>query len=223
MAELTVELTCYDGQSGDLSKVELDTTPFGEKVRMRLLRQACLHYAAARRLGCHSTKSRGEIACSGRKPWKQKGTGRARAGDSASPIWKGGGVAFGPKPRNYTSAMPRRMRKEALRSALLGKLRDGEVKLVDGLDFERPRTRSALAVLEALGCESGRTTLVIAERGENLLKSFRNLRSVEIAMASDLHAEQVVRCHQLVLDRKALDQLIARLSDVRSSEVRATP
>ena len=208
-----VELTCYDGQSGDLSQVDLDTAPFGEKLRMRLLRQACLHYAAARRLGCHSTKTRGEIKASGKKPWKQKGTGRARSGDAASPIWRGGGVVFGPKPRDYTSAMPRRMRKEALRSALLGKLQDGEVKLVQGLSFEQPRTKSALAILEALDCASSRTTLVIAERGENLLKSFRNLSRVSIAMASDLHAEQVVRCQRLVVDRKALDQLIARLSD----------
>jgi len=208
-----VELTCYNGQTGDLSQVDLDTAPFGDKLRMRLLRQACLHYAAARRLGCHSTRTRGEIARSGRKPWKQKGTGRARAGDSSSPIWRGGGVVFGPKPRDYTSAMPRRMRKEALRSALLGKLQDGQVRLVEGLAFEQPRTKAAGAVLEALGCLGRRTRLVIAERGENLLKSFRNLPSVEISMASDLHAEDVVRCEQLVLDRPALDQLIARLSD----------
>lgn len=208
-----VEVSCYNGANGELTQVDVDTAPFGEKVRMRLVRQACLHYAAAHRLGCHSTKTRGEVNRTERRPWRQKGTGRARAGDFSSPLWRGGGVVAGPKPRNYSSNMPRRMRKEALRSSLLGKIRDGEVKLLDGLTFDQPKTKTAKGALEALGITGDRTTVVIADRGDNLHKSFRNLKNVKVTLANDLNAEHVVRCQRLVLDRKALDQLIARVGN----------
>lgn len=208
-----VDVTCYNGASGDLSKVTVDDSTFGDKVKKRLLRQACLHYAAAHRLGCHSTLTRGEVSLTGRKPFRQKGTGRARAGDFKSPIWKGGGVVFGPKPRNYTSGFPRKARKAALKSALLGKLQDDEVRLVDGLEFKQPRTKDAVAILDKLGADGKKATLVIAERGENLFKSFRNLKKVDIQMASDLNAEHVVRADLLVVEKKALDLITARLTD----------
>lgn len=208
-----VDVTCYDGATGTTSRVAVDTAVLGEKVRKRLMRQAFLHYAAAHRLGCHSTLTRGEVALTGRKPWRQKGTGRARAGDFKSPLWRGGGIVFGPQPRDYTSGLPRRMRKEALKSALLGKFQDDEVRLVAGLRFDAPRTKDAAGVLAKLGAGAGRTTLVIAERGENLFKSFRNLPRVQIRLAAELNAEHVLTSDLLVLDHKALDQLTARLSD----------
>ena len=208
-----VDVNCYNGKDGGVATVTVDTSPLGEKVRKRLLRQAVLHYAAARRLGTHSTKTRAEVSSTTRKPWRQKGTGRARAGDFASPIWRGGGVVFGPKPRNYTSNFPRRMRREALRSSLLGKLQDGEVSLVDGLHFDRPSTKQAMQVLQTLGAEGGRTVIVIAERGDNLQKSFRNISRVDIRLASDLHAEDVIACRNLILDRKALDHVVARVGN----------
>lgn len=208
-----VDVTCYNAGNGSLGAVEVDLAPLGEIVRKRLLRQAYLHYSAAHRLGSHSTLTRSEVAHSERRPWRQKGTGRARAGDFASPIWRGGGIIFGPKPRNYVNGLPRKMRREALRSALLGRFQDGEVRLVEGIHFDEPKTKSALDVLSKLGVEGQRATIVIAERGENLFKSFRNLRGVDIEMASDLNAEHVLNAKTLIISRKALDQVMARLGN----------
>ncbi|MFG0319545.1 MAG: 50S ribosomal protein L4 [Planctomycetota bacterium JB042] len=207
-----VDVTCYNAGDGSLGAVDVDLAPFGDVVRKKLLRQAYLHYTAAHRLGTHSTLTRAEVAHSERKPWRQKGTGRARAGDFASPIWRSGGIAHGPKHRSYVNGLPRKMRREALRSALLAKLRDGEVRLVEGMKFDAPKTKQAVEILEKLEAAGERATVVIAERGENLFKSFRNLRRVDIQMASDLNAEHVINSKVLILDRKALEQVTARLS-----------
>lgn len=208
-----VEVKCYDGASGQVTMVDVDPTPLGDKVRKRLIRQAVLHYQAARRAGTHSTKTRSEVKHSERKPWRQKGTGRARAGDFASPLWRGGGVVFGPKPRKYATGLPRRMRREALRSALLGKLLDGEVALFENVAFEQPRTKQAAEVLDRLGVAGQSATVVIGQRGENFFLSFRNLPRVDVRTADDLNAEQVVTKRNVVLERKALEKLLARFGD----------
>ncbi len=208
-----VNVTCYSGATGGLTQVEVDSVPLGEKVRKRLVRQACLHYAAAVRQGTHSTLTRSQVNYNERKPWRQKGTGRARSGDFSSPVWRGGGVVFGPKPRDYATNLPRRMRREALRSALLGKLLDGQVRLIEGVKFAAPKTKEAAAVLRALGVADERVTLVLAERAENVHESFRNLPNVAITMASDLNALSVLRRDLLVMDRRALEEVIARLGN----------
>jgi len=208
-----VDVTCLNVSDGALAKVDVDLAPFGEIVRKRLLRQAVIHYTNARRAGTHSTKTRAEVKHTTRRPWRQKGTGRARAGDFASPLWRSGGIVFGPKPRSYCNGLPRRMRREALRSAMLGKLQDGEVRLVENLHFDAPKTKKAVDVLDKLGAKDERATIVIAERGENLFKSFRNLQRVRVCMASDLHAESVLMAKTLIMDKKALELVMARLSN----------
>lgn len=210
---MAVEVLCYNGKSGASAKVEVDTAPFGDKVRKRLLRQALLHYAAAHRQGTHSTLSRSEVNKNERKPWRQKGTGRARAGDFASPIWRGGGVAHGPKPRSYTSAFPRRMRREALKSALLNGFSGGQIRFVEELEFSEPKTKKALEILRGAGVtEKERTLVVIAERGAHLFKSFRNLRHVRVVEARDLNAEHLLLSRHVVMERRALDQLLDRIA-----------
>ncbi len=208
-----VDVSCYNGQNGAVSTIDVDPTPFGTVVRKRLMRQAYIHYQAARRLGTHSTLTRAEVNYTERRPWRQKGTGRARAGDFSSPLWRGGGVVFGPKPRSYTTRFSRRMRKEALRSALLGRLSDGGLKLLEAVTFASPKTKDAVHVLEQLGIDRERTTIVIAERGENFHKSFRNLRWVDTQMASDLNAEHVLDAPHLIFDRKAFEIVLKRLGD----------
>ena len=207
-----VEVTCYSGESGDVSAVDVDTSAFGDAVRKRLLRQAYLHYSSAHRQGTHSTLTRAGVAKTGRKPYKQKGTGRARAGDFKSPIWRGGGVAHGPHPRSYVTRFPRKMRKEALRSALLARFNDGEVRLVDGLSFPEPKTKAAVDVLRKLGIDDQRVLMVIAERGENFFKSFRNLKRVRVIEARELNAEHVLGHDVLVFDRRAIDQINGRVA-----------
>ena len=208
-----VDVTCLNVSDGALATVDVDLAPFGEMVRKRLIRQAVVHYTNARRAGTHSTKTRGEVKHSERRPWRQKGTGRARAADFASPLWRSGGTVFGPRPRSYVNGLPRKMRREALRSALLGKLQDGEVRLVENLHFDEPKTKKAVEVLDKLGATGTRTTVVIADRGDNLFKSFRNLQRVDVCMASDLNAEDVLTAATLIMDKKALDLVTARLAN----------
>lgn len=208
-----VEVNCYNAQSGATSSVDVDTAPFGEIVRKRLLRQAYLHYSAAHRQGTHSTLTRAKVNYNTRKPWRQKGTGRARAGDFASPLWRGGGVAHGPHPRSYVTAFPRRMRREALKSALLSGFGGGFIQLVEELSFSEPKTKSALAVLKGLGIGTERTLIVIAERGENLFKSFRNLAHVNVIESRELNAEHLLMAKKVIMDRRAVDQLLGRISN----------
>jgi large subunit ribosomal protein L4 len=206
-----VKVPCYDGEKGKVAQVEVDGAVFGELVRKRLVRQALIHYAAARRAGTHSTLTRAEVKHNQRKPWKQKGTGRARAGDFASPLWRGGGIVFGPKPRKYGTKLTRGMRREALRDSLLAKLLGDEFKLFEKVSFDAPKTKRAIEVLRALGVAGKRSVIVIAERGENFVKSFRNIEGIDFEMASDLNADHVVRADQIVMDRRAFDRVVERL------------
>lgn len=208
-----VEVTCFSGASNGVLKVAVDATALGDVVRKRLIRHAYLHYTAAHRAGTHKTKTRAEVNFNTRKPWRQKGTGRARAGDFSSPIWRKGGIAHGPKPRSYTSGLPRRMRIEALRSAMLGKVQGDQLRLVEGLKFAAPKTKDAIAILGHLGVGNSKALFVTGETDGNVIRSFRNLKSVEIARASDLNVEHLLRNPLVVMDRSALDLVMARIGN----------
>ncbi len=207
------ELACFDGKKGGVTKLKVDATVFGDKARPRLLRQAFLHYAAAHRAGTHDTLTRAEVNFNQRKPWKQKGTGRARSGDSHSPVWRHGGIAHGPHPRKYGTNLTRGMRREALRSALFGKMRDGELTLMSGFDVSTPKTSEAVAVLKALGADAKRSLVVLADRAPNVTRSFRNIKNVSIVTAADLNAEHVLLNTFIVMDQRALELVQARLSN----------
>jgi large subunit ribosomal protein L4 len=146
---------------------------------------------AARRAGSHSTKTRAEVRGGGTKPWRQKGTGRARQGSIRAPQWIGGGVALGPKPRDYSQRTPKKMIRLALRSALSDRARDGKVIVVDAWDFDTPRTREAKAALDALGIE-GRALVVLGPDDVNAARSFRNLPEAQIIEARELNAYDVL-------------------------------
>lgn len=207
-----VEVNCYNGGSGSVATVNVDASPFGDAVRKRLLRQAYLHYSAAHRAGTHSTLTRAEVNFNERKPWKQKGTGRARSGDFSSPVWRKGGIVFGPKPRSYVNGLNRRSRREALRSALLAKLNDGELKLVDGLRLDKPSTKQAAAALQALGCTKGRTLVVLPALEGPAYRSFRNLAKVTLEVATNVNAEHVLDAHHAVMEKSAYEAIVGRLS-----------
>jgi len=199
---------------GSLGEVEVDASIVGDRVKRRLLQQAVRMYEANRRLGTVKTKTRSETAYTGRKPFRQKGTGRARRGDFNSPLLRGGGVIFGPRPRDHGYSMPRKALREALRSALLGKLEDGEVHALSSAAFEAPSTKTAASALAALGCE-GTVCVVVPEASDTVQLSFRNIPGARVVRAQDLNAYDVLLHRRLVLVDGAWDALAERLSTFR--------
>jgi large subunit ribosomal protein L4 len=171
--------------------VTLDESYFGIEPNVSVMAQVVTAQLAARRAGTQSTKTRSEMRGGGAKPWAQKGTGRARAGSSRSPIWRGGGVALGPKPRSYVQRTPKKMVRLALRSALSDRAADGNVLVVDSWTFETPRTKDARTALEALGA-TGRVLVVLGNDDGIAARSFRNLPDVQVLLARELNAYDVL-------------------------------
>ena len=201
-----MELDVYNERGERIGSVALDESILGKGVKKVLLHEAVVIYEGRRRSGTHSTKTKDEVAGTGRKPWRQKGTGRARAGMRRSPLWRGGGVTFGPRPRDYSYSMPKGARRAALRTVLLGKLRDNEVKVIDGLSFEEPKTKRMAALLRALGLDG--SCLIVPWSGQpNAYKSARNIPKVRMMRARDLNAYDVVRSKWLILTREAVERL----------------
>ena len=169
-------------------------------------------YRAAQRMGTACTKNVGEVAGTNRKPWRQKGTGRARAGSFRSPLWRGGGVVFGPKPRDFGKKVGRKTRQLALRKALTERLKSGDVLVLDELKLASPKTRDFIEVLNQLEL-SGTALVVVPRVDENLVLASRNLTYVEVTTSDFLNSYQVLRSDKLLFTRDAFDQLQARLKD----------
>ncbi len=169
-------------------------------------------YRAAQRMGTACTKNVGEVAGTNRKPWRQKGTGRARAGSFRSPLWRGGGVVFGPKPRDFAKKVGRKTRQLALRKALTERLKSGDVLVLDELKLASPKTRDFIEVLNQLEL-SGTALVVVPRVDENLVLASRNLTYVEVTTGDFLNSYQVLRSDKLLFTRDAFDQLQARLKD----------
>lgn len=195
---------------GKTTKTDLPKELFAEPFHHSLVDEAARADLASRRQGSASTLTRGEIAMTGAKAWRQKGTGRARVGALSSPTRYGGGVAFGPKPRHYTVKVNRKARRKALRSALSVHAERDSVALLDAADFETPSTKTAAAALEKWGAR--RTTLIVlaAEEG-GAAKSFRNIARVEVAEVSAVGVADVIGAASLVVSQKALEKLQERL------------
>jgi large subunit ribosomal protein L4 len=190
--------------AGDpVGSVALDDAIFGIEPHVAVMHQVVVGQLAGIRGGDHSTLTRAEVRGGGRKPWRQKGSGRARQGSSRSPSWRGGGVAMGPKPRSYAQRTPKKMVALALRSALSDRAADGKVVVVDGWDFAAPRTRDARVALAALGL-SGRVLVVLDRDDENAALSFRNLVKVHLILPSELNAYDVLCCDWIVFTRANL-------------------
>ncbi len=205
-----IELPVHDRTGAVVGSVVINEADFGGEVRREVLRQAILMYEAARRVGTASTKTRGQVKSSHRKPWRQKGTGRARAGFRGSPIWRGGGVVFGPHPRDYRFKMPRKAVWRATASAYLAKLQDGEVVAIDQLVAEEPKTREMAATLKNLGIE--RTCLVVIEHHDTKIwKSARNIPGISVKPVAEVNAHDLVRHRQLLITRAALEALVATM------------
>jgi large subunit ribosomal protein L4 len=192
----------------DAGSIELDATTFGIEPNVPVMHQVVTAQLAARRAGTQSTKTRAEVSGGGAKPFKQKGTGRARAGSTRSPNWIGGGVALGPKPRSYAQKTPKKMIKLALRSALSDRASEGKVIVVDEWNFATPSTKGAVAALAALGIE-GKILLVLDRGDVAAWKSFRNLGEVHIIETAELNTYDVLVSDFVVFTKSTLPNVEA--------------
>lgn len=197
-------------KAGAVGSVEFDVTPFGETVLYRTLKNAVVMYHANARQGTAKVKQRNEVHGSGKKPWKQKHTGRARAGDKKSPLWRKGGTIFGPHPRDFSYHLPAQEKRVALRSAIAGKLKDNEVFIAEMPSLDKPSAKVARKVLADVGTPR-RTLLVLNERDTNVWKSFRNFPGVKVRIASELNAREVVNGGIILAEKSALEALKTRV------------
>jgi len=192
-----------DAAGAEKGSVELDAVIFGIEPNVAVMHQVVTAQLAARRAGTQSTRTRAEVRGGGAKPWKQKGTGRARQGSIRAPQWKGGGVALGPKPRSYAQRTPKKMIRLALRSALSDRAAEGKVVVLDGWDFDGPSTKQAAELLTALGVE-GRIVVVVSPEDSVAIKSFRNLPYVHLLEPGELNAYDVLVSDYVVFTRESL-------------------
>ena len=180
---------------------------FAQPVHEHLLWLSIKRHLGNQRQGNAKVKNRAEVSGGGRKPWRQKGTGRARAGSNTSPLWPGGGRAFGPRPRDYRSELPKKQRRAALISALSQKAGENAVTVVDALQFDAPKTREMAAVLRKLGLEGKRTLLVLDRADENLFKSCRNLRNLRLVPAHQLNAYELMHAERVLMTSGGLERV----------------
>ena len=208
------QTTLYDRTGATVGSVELADALFAAPVNEAVLHQAVVAQLAGRRLGTHDTKTRGQVRGGGKKPYRQKGTGRARQGSRVAPHYRGGGVVFGPHPRSYDQKLPKKMRRLALRSALSAKFTDDAIKVVQAFGMaDEPKTKAFVGVLEALGAGDGheRRVLVVAPaKDEPLLRSAQNLPSVTVILADSLNVVDLLNADAVLIEQPAL----ARIEEV---------
>ena len=190
----------------------------GSGASFQLVQDAVVAHRANQRQGNASTKTRGEVAGSGKKPWRQKGTGRARSGSIRSPIWRHGGVVFGPKPRDYSKTMPRKMKRAAFQNALVERAEAGDLIVLKGLKLSSPKTREFAAVVEKLPLDGGSALFVYGEPDKNLLLAGRNLPQVDLVSAESLNIYQVLMFGKLIFTEDALEKVHARLSEKKEKK-----
>ena len=201
--------TLFDRTGKDLGSVELSDELFAAPINDAVLHQVVTAQLAARRIGTHETKTRGEVRGGGKKPYRQKGTGRARQGTRTAPHYRGGGVVFGPHSRSYEQRLPRKMRRLALRGALTAKLGDEAIRVVDSFGLDAIKTKDVIVVLGALKA-TGRVLVVAPVADERLRLSARNLPTVEVILADSLNVVDVLKADTLVIEQQAL----ARMEEV---------
>ncbi|MBP7571685.1 MAG: 50S ribosomal protein L4 [Acidobacteria bacterium] len=202
-----MNLDVVNNQNEKVGSLELNDEVFGGEAQAdHLVWESVVHANAAERRGTHATKTRGLVSGTGKKPWRQKGTGRARVGESRNPLWRKGGTVFGPQPRGYGYRVPRKVEKGALRAALAGKLADQSVTVVDALAVEEAKTKAAVALLRRLGVE-GKALVVDVAVDETLALAMRNLRDVRLVESGRLTARDVAGGGRIVVTRAALERL----------------
>lgn len=195
----------YNREGVSVGEIELNPYIFENQINVPVMHQAVLVYLASRRRGTHAVKTRGQVAGTTKKPWRQKGTGRARVGSTKNPVWTGGGVAFGPQVRSHNISMPKKMRRVAVLSALSQKAADGDIIVLEELNFEAPKTKEMARILKNLAAQNA--LLVLEENNTNAALSAGNLPTVSTVGATGVNTYLVLRHGKLVLTKEALASL----------------
>lgn len=199
-------LDVVDVRNEKIGSIEVSDEVFGRRVNRGIVWESVVHELASKRRGTHATKTRGQVSGTGKKPWRQKGTGRARVGSSRNPLWRGGGTVFGPQPRSYAYRLPKKVVRGALRSALTQKFQAGEVLVVDQLAVDEPRTRHAAELLDRLDV-TVKALLVDVQPDSKLLLAVRNIGAVQLVATGRLSTRAVVDARQVVMTRAAVERL----------------
>lgn len=200
------KVSLYNQAGSQAGDIELNDAVFGIEPNESVLYEAVIMQRASMRQGTHAVKGRSDVRGGGRKPWRQKGTGRARHGTNRSPIWVGGGVVFGPTPRSYAYNMPKKQRRLALKSALSSKVQEDAIRVLEGLSFDAPKTKEMKKVLEALSADK-KVLVVTASYEDNVALSARNLPNVKFVTAEGVNVFDLVNCENLIITQDAVKQV----------------
>lgn len=197
------KVTLYDMSGAQIGEIELNDNVFGIEPNEAVMAEFVKMQLANKRVGTSSTKTRGEVSGGGRKPWRQKGTGRARVGSTRNPVWTGGGVVFGPKPRDYSYRLPKKVRRLAMRSALSTKVKENSIVVVDKLVFDEPKTKKMIQTLNALNINN-KTLVVTADGDMNVTKSARNIPGVKPVRADFVNVYDLLKYDTLLITEDAV-------------------
>ncbi|MFH1868233.1 MAG: 50S ribosomal protein L4 [Candidatus Omnitrophota bacterium] len=200
-------ITVVNKKGEEVESLKLNEKVFDGKVNKALLQQAVAMYQANQRMGSANTKTRGEVRGGGKKPWKQKGTGRARVGSIRSPLWRGGGTTFGPITKNWHYQMPKKMKRLALLSSLNAKLNENNISVVDEFKLESHKTKELAAILSKMKMGKGRLFIISEQGAENLIKASRNISKTTSSKVEDINAYQVLLCDKILVEKEALKKL----------------
>ena len=200
------KVALYNIAGEPTGEVELNENIFGVEVNEALVHQAVVMQLANQRLGTHATKTRGLVRGGGRKPWRQKGTGRARCGSSRSPIWVGGGTVFGPQPRSYAFSMPKKQRRLAIKCALSSKVNDQEIFVVDSINFDQPKTKNVVKMLSDFNAE-GKALIITADAIENVERSASNIQGVKVITSMGLNVYDLLHYTKIFVAQDAISRI----------------
>ncbi|MCG9479003.1 MAG: 50S ribosomal protein L4 [Actinomycetia bacterium] len=209
-------LNVIDSEGKEIEKIDIDDQLVKQEANHEVLYQEVRRFLASQRAGTHSTKTRSEVRGGGRKPWRQKGTGNARAGTNRSPIWKGGGVVFGPKPRDHSFKLNKKVIKKSKLIALSEKFNQDQIRVLGKLEFDKPSTRQAAQMLEKLGLGDSKVLVVLNQLDDHVGKSFANISNVKMATSRSVNAYLMMVADVIVFSKESLTELMERLTNARS-------
>lgn len=200
------KVAVYNSANQQVGDIELNDSVFGVEMNVGLVHQAVVMQLASRRLGTHATKTRGLVRGGGRKPWRQKGTGRARSGSTRSPLWVGGGTVFGPQPRSYAFHMPKKQRRLAIKCALSDKVASGDFIVLDDLQFDAPKTKSVVKMLGDFGVDA-KSLIITLDENENVELSSRNIPGVKAINTMGLNVYDILNHTKLFITKAAIEKI----------------
>jgi len=201
------EADIKDKNNTVVGKIALSDDLFGISAKQGVLHEAVVNFLANQRQGTHATKTKGLISGGGKKPWKQKGTGRARSGSTRSPLWRGGGTIFGPQPRDYSYKLPKKVKRLALMNAFHEKLSSGEIVFLDGLSLEKPRTKDIISLLKSFDLQNKTVLIILPEKDDAVVLSARNIPGVDVVRAADVNVYDVLAHATLLMTKDAAQKL----------------